>query len=151
MSELDSSHGFVVVDASVALKWVLDDEVAIQSATRLRNDAYELGIRMLAPSLWIYEVTNALAVARARGRIDPSQSRRALGLLRDAGVVLVDPEPDDCLETSAAHGISGYDAAYVALSEAVGADLWTGDRRLVERAGGTSSRVRWIDDYAQRG
>ena len=102
---------------------------------------------MLAPSLWIYEVINALWVARRRGRIDGMQSGLALGLLQDVGVRMVDPEPEDCLELAVRLEISGYDAAYIALAEAVGAELWTGDRRLFEKARGKSEVVRWVGDY----
>jgi len=138
---------FVIVDASVSLKWVLDDEDSVVPSIALRDDAHRGQVQMLAPSLWLYEVTNALVVARLRGRIDNRQSHLALRLLRKVGVRLVDPEPQDCLETAAELGISGYDAAYVALATAVEANLWTGDRRLWNKAGGENETVRWIGDY----
>jgi predicted nucleic acid-binding protein len=138
---------FVIVDASVSLKWVLDDEDSVVPSIALRDDAHRGQVQMLAPSLWLYEVTNALVVARLRGRIDNRQSHLALRLLRKVGVRLVDPEPQDCLETAAELGISGYDAAYVALATAVEANLWTGDRRLWNKAGGKNETVRWIGDY----
>ena len=37
--------------------------------------------------------------------------------------------------------------AYVALAKTVDTELWTGDRRLVEKSRVKSSRIRWIDDY----
>jgi len=138
---------YLVVDASVSLKWALDDEVEVSASIALRDSAARKRIQMLAPSLWIYEVINALRVARRRGRLDPRQSRLALGLLQDVGVRMVDPEPENCLEIATRLEISGYDAAYVALAEAVGADLWTGDRKLFEKARSKSEVVCWIGDY----
>lgn len=147
MSESESTAELVVVDASVCLKWILDDEDSVAPSIALRDDALLNQIQMLAPSLWIYEVINALAVAHLRGRIDRQQSRLALRLLREVGVRLVDPELKDCLETAAELGISGYDAAYVALATAVEADLWTGDRRLFRSARDKGETVHWIGDY----
>jgi len=138
---------YLVVDASVSLKWVLDDEAEIAASVSLRDDATRNRIRMLAPSLWVYEVTNALVVAHLRGRIDKRQRHLALGLLREVGVRLVDPEPTDCLETAVRLGVSGYDAAYVALAAAVNSHLWTGDRRLFEKVRSGAHTVRWIGDY----
>lgn len=147
MRNPEAPPGFVVVDASVSLKWVLDDEDSVAPSTALRDDAQRSQVQMLAPSLWIYEVTNALVVAHLRGRLDDQQSHLALRLLQEVGVRLVDPEPRDCLETAARLGISGYDAAYVALAVALEAELWTGDRRLWKGAGSKNETVRWIGEY----
>ena len=147
MSDPKSTPSFVVVDASVSLKWVLDDEDSVAPSIALRDDAHRSQVQMLAPSLWIYEVTNALVVAHLRGRLDNQQSYLALRLLQEVGVRLVDPEPRDCLETAARLGISGYDAAYVALAIALEAELWTGDRRLFNRTRHEGETVCWIGEY----
>ena len=105
---------------------------------------------MVAPSLWICEVTNALVVAHLRGRIGEDQSRLALQLLQMVGVRLVDPEPEDCREIAAGLGISAYDAAYVALADATEAVFWTGDRRLFDKTRQKTDRVRWVGDYDLR-
>ena len=141
----------VVVDASVSLKWVLDDEESVARSIALRDEAHRQRAQMVAPSLWIYEVTNGLVVANLRGRIGDSQSRRALQLLQEVGVRLVDPKPEDCLQTAARLGLSAYDAAYVALAGATRAVLWTGDRRLFEKTRQESDLVRWIGDYGALG
>ena len=138
----------MVIDASVSLKWVLDDEVEVVPSLALRDEAIGGRLQMLAPSLWIYEVTNALVVARLRERIRREQGEFALFLLQDIGVRLVDPDPRDCLELAADYALSGYDAAYVALAETIGVELWTGDWRLFERARGQTEVVRWIGDFA---
>ena len=46
---------FVVVDASVSLKWALNDEETISQAVALRDDALAGRSEMVAPSLWVYE------------------------------------------------------------------------------------------------
>lgn len=138
---------YLVVDASVSLKWVLDDDDSVVPSVALRNDAHRHKVQMVAPTLWIYEVTNALAVAYLKNRVDLQQISLALALLGSQGVRLADPEPMDCLEIATSFEISGYDAAYVALAEALETELWTGDRRLYEKAHGRSEVVRWIGDY----
>jgi len=62
--------GLVVVDASVVLKWQLDDEEYIPQATTLRNDFYAQGaIKAIAPYLLIYEVVNGILTATRRKKI----------------------------------------------------------------------------------
>ncbi len=147
MMESLGSPRYLVVDASVSLKWVLDDEESVASSTALRDEAHRTEIQMVAPSLWIYELTNALAVAYLRDRVDLQQVSLALALLQAQGVRLADPDPMECLGIATSFEISGYDAAYVALAEALESELWTGDRRLYERIRSQSELVRWIGNY----
>ncbi len=66
-----------VVDASVSLKWALDDEDQVAQAVALRDAAvFERRFEMLAPSLWVYEVVNGVVVAVRRGRIDRAIGRQ---------------------------------------------------------------------------
>ena len=142
-----AAGGYVVVDASVALKWALDDEEEVDCAIALRDDGIRGRFQMLAPSLWLYEVVNGLVVAVARERLPKAVAARALGHLLEVGVRLVDPEAEECFKQATRLGLSGYDAAYLALAEAVKGEAWTGDRRLYERARRRAARVRWIGDY----
>ena len=57
-----------VVDASVALAWVMPDEQGELEAEVLRAHQ-ERRIGLLAPSVWEYEVANALRSAVRRGRV----------------------------------------------------------------------------------
>jgi predicted nucleic acid-binding protein len=82
---------------------------------------------MLAPSLWFYEVVNGLVTAVRRGRISSDQGSDALDRLVEVGVGLTDPDAEDCYRTAVDYQIAAYDAAYVALADALGAVLWTGD------------------------
>ncbi len=52
----------------------------------------------------------------------------------------------DVLRLAYQHGISAYDATYVALSEARGLPLVTADARLVRALAGTAHDVRLLDD-----
>ena len=147
MNETSRDSPYLVVDACVSLKWVLDDEDGVVPSIALRDDAHRGQIQMVAPSLWLYEVTNALVVAYLKSRVDLQQGSLALALLFDQGVRMADPEPMDCLEIATSFEISGYDAAYLALAEALETELWSGDRRLIDKVGGRSDRLRWVGDY----
>ncbi len=140
---------YVVVDASVALKWALDDEDHVQQAVALRDAALREGrFRMLAPSLWAYEIANGLVVAARRGRIDAATGEAALRYILALGVRLVDPRPVDVYREAERWHLSAYDAAYLALARAVEGVVWTGDRRFYQALRSRTSLVRWIGEFA---
>ncbi len=142
-----SAAPMAVIDASVSLKWALDDEEAVDGALALRDAALSGRFSMVAPSLWYYELTNGLVTAVRRGRLDPHDGAQALQLVLRLGVQLVDPTADAVHRTALTHGIAAYDAAYLALAGELAAPLWTGDRHLFERVTPREGRVRWIGDF----
>jgi predicted nucleic acid-binding protein len=89
-----------------------------------------------APELLVTETANALCGYVRSNRLTPSQAGRALAVLLGSAVAL---EPlsalvGDALELALRHGISAYDASYLALAEGAGAVLITADRRLAALA-----------------
>ncbi len=140
---------YVIVDASVSLKWALNDEEYVAQAVALRDAAIrERRFQMLAPSLWVYEVANGLIVAARWMCIDVATGEEALRHILALGVRLVDPAPVDVYQEAEQSGIAVYDAAYLTLARAVNAPLWTGNRRLYETVRGQTNLVRWIGDFA---
>ncbi|MGE0135681.1 MAG: type II toxin-antitoxin system VapC family toxin [Dehalococcoidia bacterium] len=138
----------VVVDASVALKWQLPDEDFIAQAAALRDDyLVRREVALVAPSLFLYEVTNAIGMAAKRARVSADVADEALANLVAANIELFPPEPARMLRLCRRFSIAAYDAAYVALALQLRADLWTGDRPLYEAARGELASVRWIGDY----
>ncbi|ACX51410.1 PilT protein domain protein [Ammonifex degensii KC4] len=138
----------VVVDASVSLKWALDDEEHVEEAVALRDSAvFERRFEMFAPSLWVYEVANGLLVAVRRGRITLEAGEKALRYFLALGVHLADPEPVDIYRCAARYMISVYDAAYLALAEQLDAVLFTGDERLYAAVQKSVPRVKWIGEF----
>ena len=134
-----------VVDASVVLKWQLDDEEQVEQALALRDRYLIEGTLALdAPLLLSYELTNAVRTAERRLRLAPDVASEALANLLAAAPELHPPDPRAALVLARELGISGYDAAYVALAELLGVELWTADRKL-QRAAGRDD-VRWIGD-----
>ena len=138
----------IVADASVVLKWQLDDEDCIPQATALRDDFYARGaVNVIAPHLLVYEVVNGIATATRQKRIAPDKAMEALSNLMALGVELKEVEPRRILEASLRYNLAADDAAYLALAEAEKCDLWTGDRGFYQALKGELARVKWIGDY----
>ena len=122
----------VVVDASLALKWVLEEEYT-EEALALRNQWRVTGQAVIAPSIFRSEVTNALHQSCRHGHLSRSDAAEALDILLSL-VAIRDPielySRALVLAGDMALG-STYDALYVALAESEGCDMWTADQRLV--------------------
>jgi predicted nucleic acid-binding protein len=120
----------LVVDASVALKWVLQepDSPVAEALVRIEPE-------LLVPDFWLVEATNVLWVQVRRKLLTPDEAREGLALLR----TLIQPTPTagmDLHEVSLEIGIevnhSTYDTLYLAFAIAMGAEgVVTSDRSFV--------------------
>lgn len=139
----------IVIDASVALKWELREEEATLQADQLLDDLATGKLSVLVPTLFDYEITNALKVAVTKGRTTESSAMAALSDFRLYSVERVDfpPLQEDAFQLALRHQRSVYDSAYVALAQALGLWLFTGDKRLYNALSSTLDWVRWIGDY----
>ncbi len=124
-----------VLDCSMTLCWCFEDEKTERSESLL--DALEGGVTMV-PSLWYFEVANALVVAERRGRISRAAAAAFLNLL-SALPIVVDPESathawSGVITLAREHRLSAYDAAYLELALRRGSPLATRDQRLASAA-----------------
>ena len=142
-----------VVDASVSLKWLFNDEAGVPQAQALRDSylANPARFPLFASSLWRYEVANGLAVAARRGRLGHDLARDALTDLLALGVEMVDPENLLVLDLALTYGIAVYDAAYLAVAEETGNVLWTADRPFYAAIQGKRQDICWIEDWDHAG
>jgi predicted nucleic acid-binding protein len=138
-----------VVDASVAIKWLVPEELS-DRAHSLLTDHRQLRRRFVGPPHLHSEVANALHQRMRRRDLTASEVDAAVDTLIAFDVQAVGP-PDlyrRALTLARAHQLPGvYDTLYVALAEMLEADLWTDDRGLLRRVGQTFPWVRWIGDY----
>jgi len=142
----------VVVDASVVLKWQLDDEQHVSQATALRDDFYARGaIKAIAPYLLTYEIANGIATATRQKRLAADKAPEAMGNLMALGIELREVAPSRVLVLALQYNLSAYDAAYLALAEAEGCELWTGDRPFYQAVRDKLPWVKWIGDYISKG
>lgn len=139
----------VVVDASVVLKWQLDDEEYVPQATALRDDFYlKETMKAIAPQLLVYEVVNGIVTATKRKRIASDNAIEAISNLMALGVELREINPLKVLGLALQYNLAAYDAAYLALAEAEGCELWTGDRQFYQAVKGELPWAKWVGDYA---
>lgn len=139
----------IVVDASVVLKWQLDDEEYVPQAVAIREDFYIRGAtKAIAPHLIIYEIVNGMVAATKRRRIKADRALDAINNLLVLGVELKEIEPCRVLQLALEYGLTAYDAAYLALAELENCELWTGDKAFYQSARKSPILLRWLGDYA---
>lgn len=124
----------VIVDASIALSWVLPMESPHQTIA-LRNRAAENpSMELLVPPTFWYEVSNSLWVSIRRSRINHDDAMAFLEMLAEFRFELWTPNPGDCVSLALFNNMSAYDCAYLALATDTGSTLWTVDRQLAAAA-----------------
>jgi len=138
----------LVVDASVAVKWVNPKEPLAREARLLLADFRAGRVKVIVPELWAYEVANALRKAVNRGDLEPPQGRTALESLLALPIEFRPLPPALRVYDRAGQlGTSIYDAIYLVLAEEGGCEFWTADGRLYNACRGKLGWVRWIGDY----
>lgn len=103
-----------VVDASIVCSWVLPDENS--SVARSAFEALQTS-NGVAPDLLWHEVRNVLILAHRRKRIGFDIVIEGFDKLKNLGVVIY-PIVEDALILNLAerHGLTAYDAVYLALA-----------------------------------
>ncbi|ATQ70600.1 MULTISPECIES: type II toxin-antitoxin system VapC family toxin [Methylosinus] len=122
----------LVVDASLAAAWFLPDE---------QNDAADRVMAELdknpgrAPSLFWFETRNLFVMAERRGRLAPGEATATMAQLRGFPIIDEGTCNDRLVITLAGrHGLSGYDASYLALAVVEKLPLATLDKKLAAAA-----------------
>jgi predicted nucleic acid-binding protein len=137
----------LVVDASVAAKWLIP-EVFAEHAARAQDPAY----RRLAPDHWATELANVFwKKCVLLGQVAEDEARALMAAIR---LLNVDIAPADELREAAfalalERRISVYDALYLALALREGCPFVTADRRLYNALAATlPDTLLWIEDLA---
>jgi predicted nucleic acid-binding protein len=139
---------FVVVDASLAVKWVLLEEHSAEAAQFLVTWE-ERGVDLIAPSWFACEVSNVLFQQYRKGIVSAVQARSALTeLLRLVSARDYEPAVAvRALEFATEFGLRAtYDSQYLALAEHLDCELWTADARFWNATRSVFPRVRWIGE-----
>src|ERR1051326_8421651 len=124
----------VVVDANLALKWVLIEEDSIQSMRLLEKWTKE-GKEVITPALFAYEVTNILHRQAVVGKLTYDEAFQGLAKLFSLGILLKFSFYDEISKQAMnyAHHFhlpATYDAHYLALAHRERCEFWTADTRL---------------------
>ena len=147
-----TKRGSVVVDAAVVLKWQFDDEEHVAQSVALR-DAFLVSsrVKLVAPTLIVHEIINGISTAVRRKRVSAKDALQALDNLLGVGIEIKEASPQRALNLGLQYGLSAYDAAYVAVAEAEGCELVTGDRMLYEAVKDRLGWVKWLGEYSLEG
>ena len=118
----------VVVDASVAAKWLVDEEGS-DAADTLLNGSFEL----FAPRLMASEVGSALRHKVRMGKLEVSTAGELASQINDLTVIWAEDQEvaADATRLTLALNCSVFDCIYLALAHRVGAKLITEDKRFV--------------------
>lgn len=135
----------VVPDASVILKWVLPsaDEADAAQAQLVRTAVLEERVRVLVPSLWIYEIGNTIS------RKFPTQAADLLAALVKFGLQdapRTEKWLSNALGLASRFGCTFHDAAYHAVALSNNGVFVTADSSYVQLAGGAGNVVA-LDDW----
>ena len=140
-----------VIDASVAIKWVVKGEPFRDKARQLLYDARSKGIRLIGPPLLEYEVESVLQRRLHCGRATVAAVDASLAAFYAVGVRIV-THPD---MVRRAREIARrfnqeriYDSLYSALAELRGCEFWTADKAFYEAVKSGLPFVRYLSDYA---
>ena len=130
----------MIIDASVVLRAFFPDEDQSHAQALIR-DHISGRVRLAAPDLLWYELTNAVVLAVRRGRITDEDGSAILSTVDGLGIEGAPVTWQQMLPLATEYQRSAYDAAYLALSRARGELLTTADRRLYDAV---RDRLAWV-------
>jgi predicted nucleic acid-binding protein len=131
-----------VVDASVAVKWVVPEILSAQADRLLGSED-----PLIAPDLLMIESANAFWKKIRRKELSATEAGRALDVLSASGIVVYATQPLLGRALAMARHLEHpvYDCVYVALAERERATLVTADERLLARLGRRRMKARVVD------
>jgi predicted nucleic acid-binding protein len=145
-----NQSSLAVIDASVTVYSVINTPLASQ-AERVMEYFQHHQTRLYAPRLWWYEVTSVVHKYWFDGLLTEKNAQGALTILLSLGVNRI--EEDDPLCRAAFDWSTrltqkpAYDSFYLATAERLGAEFWTADQRLMNRAHQLGiSWVHWMGE-----
>lgn len=130
----------IVLDASVALTWLLaDSKPSDRSHAQRALESLSLDeVSAVVPAIWPFEITNVIAKAESRGLLTEAQSEAFLELIAeldidiDSGSLI--KAPTSILQLARRYRLSSYDASYLELAMRLTLPLATLDAALQKAA-----------------
>jgi predicted nucleic acid-binding protein len=127
-----------VVDASVAAKWLVEEEGS-EAALALQGED------MVAPALLRIEIANLLRTLAGKKVVSAAAALELFRFFQSAPVTIVDHDDElerRALEIALEMGHPVYDCVYLALAERTGRELVTADQRFLRALAGTELAYR---------
>ena len=123
----------IVLDSSVALKWIFADENGVEHAVRVRDDHISGKCEIAVPTLFFYEIANVLAT---KVKLSHAEAQEAFELINAFEFNVLELDSLEYLEAMALadkHKVSVYDASYHVLADRLGCRFLTADRKFWEK------------------
>lgn len=134
-----TSKKVVIADASVIVKWFVDEEYTKQ-AVMLRKGYIDGRLDIACPNLLPYEVLNALRYNPEFGQEQVRIASEAMEKYQLLLYPILGELAALCIKNSFEYGISLYDSSYLSLAEYLDATLYTADERVLEKVGKSSGQ-----------
>jgi len=136
-----------VVDASVAVKWVVEEDHSAKAALLLGFEARH------APDHWLAEAVNVLWSKVCHGDLTVADAEERMTVLLRAPLIAVPIAGlmPRAFAIAVACMVTIYDSLYVALAETRDIPLVTADERLIRRLSGDPALAKlmvWVGDLA---
>ena len=133
----------LVLDASVAIKTILPNPLQEHCQALIKTFAET---QPVAPVLWAYETTSAIAKTVHFGHITKPEAQQALSQLNMLNVQLFVPDAEQnktAFEwTLRLERASAYDCYYLALAQELECNFWTADLRLFNAL--RNAKLEWL-------
>ncbi|MEM2238355.1 MAG: type II toxin-antitoxin system VapC family toxin [Candidatus Caldarchaeum sp.] len=137
----------IVVDASVAAKWIIPGEKWEKNARALAEDIAYRRVEAHGPSLILYELASVINKAIRAGKMSLEDGEKALQAMGAIGLIVDNIDWDDLseiLRIAESTKLTIYDAAYMYLAKRIGCKLLTVDTEIIEK-GGSITEITTFD------
>jgi predicted nucleic acid-binding protein len=139
-----------VIDANVAVKWLLDskDEPLVDEALRLLERHESGEVQFIVPDLFWAEVGNIFWKASRKGRCSISKAERSILALQSSKLLTFPSQPllQLAFQIASGWGRTVYDSLYVALAAESRNGFITADEKLVNALAGRFP-LQWLGSF----
>ena len=139
-----------VIDASVAVRWVIKDDPLHTKSLELLHTARQNDIALIAPPLFEYEIESVLQRYLNLGRMQIQKADEALEFIQSVGISFVVVSEMVVYARKLARQFKKnaiYDSLNVALAERRGCDFWTADKALYNSVRKELAYVKLLGDF----
>jgi predicted nucleic acid-binding protein len=135
----------LVIDCSIAAKWVLHEAGHIQALDLLQEERAGK-VALTAPDLLLVEFASLIAKRTRRKQISPDTAQDSFRLMQQAAPMLFATQPllEAALKLAVDHQLSLWDSVYVALAIALDCPFITADERLFRSGRGRHPAMRLL-------
>ena len=138
----------IVVDASIAIKWLNPSEELGNIALEILKDYKQGKLLFAVPEFFYYEIASGISKAVARKDITGKEGQQALNDILQMEIETYSlPDVKTVYYFSQGCKRSIYDSFYLILAQNLEAEFWTADRKLYDAVSSKFKFIKWIEDY----